>query len=254
MSHTPFKFFGKNLKGRDFVVGDIHGCFSALEQLLQQVAFNEAHDRLFSVGDLIDRGSESHRAVEFLSHEWFHAIRGNHEQMLLDSFSSDEVLDNWVRYNGGAWWKQIPESMKPRIRRIIAKLPLAFEVSTANGHIGIVHADIPTGVAWHQFIRLLDADPDMQEYALWSRNRYKHLKLLGKTVVVDGIDAVIFGHTPVSQVLQTANFYYIDTGAALLEDTSLGKLTLLQIHPTLTTFQLSTRQEAPKRSRWALFS
>lgn len=251
MNYTPFKFFGRNKTGRDFVVGDIHGCFSALEQLLQQVNFDFEHDRVFSVGDLIDRGRESHRVIEFLNYDWFHAIMGNHERMLLDSFHSEAVLDNWVRYNGGGWWKQVPENMRPRIRRILAQLPLAFEVSTANGHIGIVHADIPSGIAWHEFIRQLDADPDMEEYALWSRNRFKYFKMSGKTAPVEGIDLVVFGHTPVSQPLQTANFYYIDTGAALLEDKSLGHLTLLQIHPVLTTYQLDTRSEKEKRSRWA---
>jgi serine/threonine protein phosphatase 1 len=38
-----------------------------------------------------------------------------------------------------------------------------------------------------------------------------------------------------------ANIHYIDTGAALIEETGLGKLTLLQIHPLLTIHQLDTR-------------
>ncbi|SEA62149.1 serine/threonine protein phosphatase 1 [Thiothrix caldifontis] len=244
MSYTPFKFFGKNARGRDFVVGDIHGSFSALECLLQRINFNPEADRVFSVGDLIDRGGESHRVIEFLNHDWFHAIMGNHERMLLDSEYNAAVLENWTRYNGGAWWKRVPEHIRPRIRKVLGQLPLAFEVSTANGHIGIVHADIPTGIPWHQFVRSLESDPDMEEYALWSRNRYKHFKMLGRTVPVEGIDLVVFGHTPMSQPLHTANFYYIDTGAALLDDKALGKLTLLQIHPVMELHQLNVRTEA----------
>ncbi|WGZ95822.1 MAG: metallophosphoesterase [Candidatus Thiothrix putei] len=244
MSYTPFKFFGKNARGRDFVVGDIHGSFSALERLLRRINFNPEADRVFSVGDLIDRGSESHRVIEFLNHDWFHSIMGNHERMLLDSEHNAAVLENWTRYNGGAWWKRVPEHVRPRIRKVLEQLPLAFEVSTANGHIGIVHADIPTGIPWHQFVRSLESDPDMEEYALWSRNRYKHFKMLGRTVPVDGIDLVVFGHTPMSQPLHTANFYYIDTGAALLDDKALGKLTLLQIHPVMELHQLNVRTEA----------
>lgn len=243
MSYTPFKFFGKNSRGRDFVVGDIHGYFSALERLLQRIEFDPDADRVFSVGDLIDRGAESHRVIEFLNHDWFHSIMGNHERMLLDAEYNAAVLENWVRYNGGAWWKRVPEAIRPRIRNVLAQLPLAFEVSTANGHIGIVHADIPTGIPWHQFIRSLESDPDMEEYALWSRNRYKYFKMMGCTVPVDGIDLVVFGHTPVSKPLHTANFYYIDTGAALLDDKALGKLTLLQIHPVMELHQLDARTE-----------
>lgn len=243
MSYTPFKFFGKNLRGRDFVVGDIHGSFSALERLLRRVEFDPEADRVFAVGDLIDRGAESHRVIEFLNRPWFHSIMGNHERMLLDSEYDAALLENWTRYNGGAWWRRVPEAIRPRIRKVLAQLPLAFEVSTANGHVGIVHADIPTGTPWHQFIRSLDSDPDTEEYALWSRNRYKHFKMMGRTVPVEGIDLVVFGHTPVSKPLRTANFYYIDTGASLLDDKALGKLTLLQVHPVMELHQLDVRTE-----------
>jgi len=47
--------FGENREGRDFVVGDIHGMFGHLRMLLKQVSFDAEVDRLFSVGDLVDR-------------------------------------------------------------------------------------------------------------------------------------------------------------------------------------------------------
>ena len=96
MSEMPFKFFNRNQRGRDFVVGDIHGHFSALEMLLLQVNFDPEHDRVFSVGDMIDRGPESWRVIEFLNHPWFHSIMGNHEQMLLDSAFNPSIDKNWV--------------------------------------------------------------------------------------------------------------------------------------------------------------
>ena len=60
------KRFELNNKGRDYVVGDIHGCFSLLSKELYEIGFDEKTDRLFSVGDLVDRGTESHLAVEWL--------------------------------------------------------------------------------------------------------------------------------------------------------------------------------------------
>jgi serine/threonine protein phosphatase 1 len=244
MTYTPFKFFNTNRHGRDFVVGDIHGCFSALEALLQQVGFSPSRDRVFSVGDLIDRGTESIRAIEFLNYPWFHAILGNHEQLLLDSVHDADIHESWVERNGGAWWQRIPEHLQNRIHRIIAQLPVAFEVGTVNGAVGIVHADIPDDMSWKDFIQALCRDSDMTEYALWSRKRYKNMQKTGKTTAVEGITLVVFGHNVISQPLHAANLYYIDTGAAFQGEESLGKLTLLQIQPQLAIHQLDTRTMA----------
>ena len=50
------KHFPLNDLGRDFIIGDLHGHWSVLERLLEEVSFDKAKDRLFSVGDLVDRG------------------------------------------------------------------------------------------------------------------------------------------------------------------------------------------------------
>ena len=48
--------FPLNRRGRDLAVGDIHGYFALLQQALNRVGFDPVCDRLFSVGDLTDRG------------------------------------------------------------------------------------------------------------------------------------------------------------------------------------------------------
>ena len=50
----------QNTVGRDIAVGDIHGCFTELQRGLDTIGFDPCTDRLFSVGDLVDRGPESH--------------------------------------------------------------------------------------------------------------------------------------------------------------------------------------------------
>ena len=55
-----------NETGRDFVVGDVHGMFDSVETALAKVDFHPERDRLFSVGDLIDRGPQSKDVVRFL--------------------------------------------------------------------------------------------------------------------------------------------------------------------------------------------
>lgn len=65
MPFSSFKSFPLNTLGRDFAVGDIHGMYSLLEQKLAAVNFNPQKDRLFSVGDLVNRGPESSRVMSF---------------------------------------------------------------------------------------------------------------------------------------------------------------------------------------------
>lgn len=236
-----FKFFTRNPNGRDFVVGDIHGHFSALESLLGQVNFDGRRDRLFSVGDLIDRGPESWRIIEFLNHSWFHAIRGNHEQMLIDSEHSKDVNANWIENNGGEWWKDIPPSLHQRIRSVVSELPVAFEIVTAIGRVGVVHADIPPTLPWNRFVTLLSSEKEVFEQALWSRHRFRNLQMMGRVQPIHGIDLVIFGHTPVSKPMQNSNVCYIDTGAAYPNEKSLGNLTMAQVHPVFEFHQFSIK-------------
>ena len=52
-----------NPAGRDLAAGDVHGHFDTLEQALEQIAFDPVSDRLFSVGDLVDRGPRLEAAL-----------------------------------------------------------------------------------------------------------------------------------------------------------------------------------------------
>jgi hypothetical protein len=75
-----------NRAGRDFVVGDIHGCYSLLDDGLRAVGFDPGCDRLFALGDLIDRGPESDLTARFLRRPGIHSILGNHEAIVLDLY------------------------------------------------------------------------------------------------------------------------------------------------------------------------
>ena len=56
---------GRNDKGRDLVVGDVHGHFAPLRRALAELEVAE-HDRVFSLGDLVDRGPDSFQAKEWM--------------------------------------------------------------------------------------------------------------------------------------------------------------------------------------------
>ncbi|HFD33149.1 MAG TPA: phosphoprotein phosphatase [Gammaproteobacteria bacterium] len=243
MQNFLFKFFPINRSGRDFVVGDIHGMFNSLEELLDKISFNPKIDRVFSVGDLIDRGKQSNRVLEFLDKPWFFSVMGNHESMLLDARFSEYNLHNWVKYNGGGWWKKLSKATQDDIYYKISKLPYLFEIETKIGCVGVAHADLPFGRSWVDIVRAISTDDDLKQYILWSRQRHKNMRLTNSTSPIKGIKLVVMGHTPYKKPLHRQNIVYIDTGATYQNDERLSTLTLLQIHPSTKMHQYSTYKE-----------
>lgn len=213
---TPVLTLPANTKGRDFVVGDIHGIFDVLEDALKAVNFDPARDRLISVGDLIDRGALSHKAIDYLAKPWFHAICGNHEQMFLycmrnGTLDTDTVNKNLK--NGFGWMlKQTPQQLQA-LKTAFEQLPVAIQIESESGkpedRIGFVHADVPEYMSWPQFVRELENDNQkVAQIAMWSRRRIEGRDHSG----VDGIARIFLGHTPQFGAQQLGNCFFIDTG------------------------------------------
>jgi|GWRWMinimDraft_5_1066013.scaffolds.fasta_scaffold39902_1 serine/threonine protein phosphatase 1 len=216
------KHFDLNTLGRDFAVGDIHGCYSELQSALDAVNFNELTDRLFSVGDLVDRGYESERSLEWLAKPWFHAIRGNHEEMFLHFYQKNMSAEHMVDV-GGEWAVSLSDEELSIYANAFERLPVALDVQTKNGLIGFVHADCPVD-SWKQFITRLPLAfgnelSKLKGFSQWSRDRI----LNNWRTHISDVHQVIVGHNAIDAPAMFGNVHFIDTGAGLG-----GYLTVIQ--------------------------
>ena len=83
--------------------------------------------------------------------------------------------------NGGGWFLDLPLDKQREIEKVIVRLPFFIEVETANGLVGIVHAEVPDGV-WDNQSELNQHKADV---CLWSRSKIRSGDATNATLVND---------------------------------------------------------------------
>ncbi|QUM85636.1 MULTISPECIES: metallophosphoesterase [unclassified Moritella] len=196
-----------NHKGRDFFVGDIHGEYNLLLATLAQCQFDFECDRLFSVGDIVDRGPDSIACLELLKKPWFYAVRGNHEEMLFADSNSE--LARIHRNVGGEWFFQCSRDEQARLKLLIEQYcPIAFTIESEFGKIGVCHANAP--LSWLSLQNAGIDDMELLKECVWSTKQYKQVKQ-GEIFHIQGVNLAIHGHVNCTRVTTNSNQLWIDT-------------------------------------------
>lgn len=190
--------FEENTDGMDYFVGDLHGCYDALMEKLEVIGFNFETDRLFSVGDLIDRGEQSKECIKLLEEPWFFAVRGNHDQFMIDGVERGQTAV-WIM-NGGHWHYFLTQDELNDYYHILKdNTTIAMEIPYKGKNVGVVHANVTSGI-WGNF---------NEERDMWDRSRARFNPCYND---VQGIDVVVVGHTVLRLPMWVNNVFHIDTG------------------------------------------
>ncbi len=87
------------------IIGDVHGWYAPLADLLSWISPG-AEDQVILLGDLIDRGPESARAIALVQQQGYRCLLGNHEHMMLQALAQGgaqgELWQRWMMTGGEA--------------------------------------------------------------------------------------------------------------------------------------------------------
>lgn len=138
------KRFTQNPLGRDWVCGDLHGQYDVLMTAQDNAGFDPNIDRLFLLGDLIDRGPQSAELLSWvLEADRVHSVIGNHELMFIGGATRPGYREKH-RQIGGQWADQLNFSRYRLLTTGCANLlSLTIPIETESGSLGLVHAQSP---------------------------------------------------------------------------------------------------------------
>lgn len=210
---------------RLFAIGDIHGCFDSLQELVENKIRLDIEDKLVLLGDYIDRGSQSKEIVDYiiyLRNSGFDIITllGNHEMLLLEALEDDKNKSKWIQNGGAETLKSFEiESIKeisPEYLDFFKNLQTYFSF----GEFLFVHAGFNDNIV----------NPFQDTYSMiWKSQAVYSNPLFADKVIVHG-------HRPLTielcmkQLDQHKQVINIDTGCVYKEKAGYGKLTAIELY------------------------
>jgi diadenosine tetraphosphatase ApaH/serine/threonine PP2A family protein phosphatase len=184
--------------GRTIVIGDIHGCFDELSDLLELVELR-TDDRVIAVGDLITKGEKNREVLDlFIKDGRFSSVVGNHDRALRQYWRGEPVR---LTKQQKAAASQL-ESGREQYSAYLRSLPYTINLGS---HL-VVHAGVRPGVPLRQQMtsdltemRTMGANPSRRKGIPWYQ-------------IYRGRPIVLFGHWPAKVPRIAARAIGLDTG------------------------------------------
>ena len=185
---------------RTVVVGDVHGCYDELAELVRGLRLG-ASDRLVCVGDLIAKGEKSREVLElFMADERFTSVLGNHDRAVLEYWQGARPKQE-LKPSQRRCAKELKEG-RERYAAYLASLPGYLDLGS---HV-VVHGGLRPGV----------------ELAAQTLDDLTELRTLGPDrasrtgtpwyEVYDGDRTALFGHWPAAEPRRGPRALGLDTG------------------------------------------
>jgi len=186
------------MAGRRIVVGDIHGCYDELMDLLEKVGIGD-DDRIICVGDLITKGPKSKEVLElFMTDARFSTVIGNHDLALRRKWNGEEID---LKPAQKETHKEL-KGEKDAYASFFNRMPFTIDLDT---HL-VVHAGLRPNVELYSqttddltLLRTLGADRESDEGTPWYH-------------VYHGDKIVLFGHWPSPEPRRGRKAIGLDTG------------------------------------------
>jgi serine/threonine protein phosphatase 1 len=219
-----------HMTSRRFVIPDIHGCALTFRALVENAIRLQPEDSLYLLGDYIDRGPRSRELLDTildLRKHGFHveALRGNHEEMLLNADDSLMNFRLWI-INGG---HATLDSFK--VERA-GEIPSRYLDFLKNLRYFIELEDF---VLVHACLDFQNENPfSDRETMLWARYCDADISRIGNR-------RLITGHTPIPREALIkgieAERILLDNGCVYKGAPGLGSLAALELNSMAIYFQ-----------------
>ncbi len=252
-----------------WIISDVHGNLKTLKALLEKLPKEATPKDIIFLGDLIDRGTNNRKVINFVRDGGYDCIMGNHEELMIEAMenfwehNTPIWLSDWSHNGGDKTYTEYAddeEGLKKDIKwmkKLINHLIYYNEKDKMGRKLLISHAPCLDFI--EEYWEMDDKDRrlfQLESLISWNRNipkkeQTKYFNVFGHNIISNYIFNPSGGFrvdpsiiTPEKTLFDNLKGYAaIDTGAFIKSDNPYnGRLTCLEF-PTMKIYQQENIEE-----------